>query len=344
MKNMSYNEMSLMLLKDIKSIINDSKKLVVRNVNTLMLSTYWNIGKRIVEEEQKGKFKAEYGAGLLVMLSKELTKEYGKGYSKSNLFSMRKFYIENQIFQTLSGKLSWSHYLLLLNVNDLNAQSFYQRECENSNWSVRELSRQIDSGLYERLLLSKGETNKKCLLDLANRGVTYDSPDSFIKDPMVLEFVGVSEKPFLESDLENAIINHIEDFLLELGRGFMFVGTQQRISIAGMNYYVDMVFYNKILKSYVLIDLKMNKLKPENLGQMNMYVNYYKSEINDEGDQDPIGIILCASKDESVARMSIMGIENNIYAARYTTVMPDIEILQDEVARVVNKYNNKKIY
>lgn len=327
MKNMSNNKMSIMLLKDIKSIINDSKKLVVRNVNTIMLQTYWSIGKRLVEEEQNGNKKAEYGKALLKTLSKELTKEYGNGFSQTNLSMMRRFYIEYRIFQTVSEKLSWSHYLMLMCVHDLNARSFYQRECENSNWSVRELNRQIDSGLYERLLLSKGETNKKCLLDLANRGVTYASPDSFIKDPMVLEFVGVSEKPLLESDLEKAIINHIEDFLLELGRGFMFVGTQQRISIAGMNYYVDMVFYNKILKSYVLIDLKMNKLKPENFGQMNMYVNYYKSEINDEGDQDPIGIILCASKDESVARMSIMGIENNIYAARYTTVMPDIEIL-----------------
>ena len=161
--------------------------------------------------------------------------------------------------------------MLLLGVDDLNARSFYQHECENSNWSVRELDRQIDSGLYERLLLSKGEANKRTVLELANKGVTYQTPDSFIKDPLVLEFVGISEKTFLESDLEKAIVNHIEEFLLELGRGFMFVGTQQRISIAGMNYYVDMVFYNKILKSYILIDLKMNKLNPENFGQMNMY-------------------------------------------------------------------------
>lgn len=307
-----------------------------------MLQTYWSIGRRIVEEEQKGNERAEYGSALLRGLSKELTKEYGKGFSKSNLFSMRRFYLEFQKFQTLSGKLSWSHYLLLLGVSDLNARSFYEHECENSNWSVRELDRQIDSGLYERLLLSKGDANKKIVLELANQGVTYNTPDSFIKDPMVLEFVGIPEKPMLESDLEKAIIDHIEDFLLELGRGFMFVGSQQRISIAGMNYYVDMVFYNKILKSYVLIDLKMNKLKPENFGQMNMYVNYYKNEVNDEGDQDPIGIILCARKEEALAKMSIQGIENNIYAARYTTVMPDIEVLQAEVERVVLEYNKEK--
>lgn len=330
------------LINDIKTIIEESKKLIVRNVNTIMLQTYWSIGRRIVEEEQKGNERAEYGSALLRGLSKELTKEYGKGFSKSNLFSMRRFYLEFQKFQTLSGKLSWSHYLLLLGVSDLNARSFYEHECENSNWSVRELDRQIDSGLYERLLLSKGDANKKTVLELANQGVTYNTPDSFIKDPMVLEFVGIPEKPMLESDLEKAIIDHIEDFLLELGRGFMFVGSQQRISIAGMNYYVDMVFYNKILKSYVLIDLKMNKLKPENFGQMNMYVNYYKNEVNDEGDQDPIGIILCARKEEALAKMSIQGIENNIYAARYTTVMPDIEVLQAEVERVVLEYNKEK--
>ena len=330
------------IIKDIKQIIEESKRTVVKNVNTIMLQTYWSIGKRIVEEEQKGNEKAEYGSKLLVTLSKELTKEYGKGFSKSNLFSMRKLFLENQKFQTLSGKLSWSHYLLLLGVDDLNARSFYQHECENSNWSVRELDRQIDSGLYERLLLSKGEANKLTVLELANKGVTYQTPDSFIKDPMVLEFVGLPEKPFLESDLEKAIVDHIEDFLLELGRGFMFVGTQQRISIAGMNYYVDMVFYNKILKSYILIDLKMNKLKPENFGQMNMYVNYYKEEVNDEDDQEPIGIILCAKKEERLAKMSIQGIENNIYAARYTTVMPDIELLQAEVQKVIEKFEEGK--
>lgn len=334
--------MNLSFIKDIKSIIEESKKLVTRSVNTIMLQTYWNIGRRIVEEEQKGNERAEYGSALLKELSKELTREYGKGYSRSNLQSMRILFLNYPKCQTLSGKLSWSHYLLLLGISDINERSFYEHECENSNWSVRELDRQIDSCLYQRLLLSKGEDNKKAILDLANNGVTYNTPDSFIKDPMVLEFVGISEKLTLESDLEKAIINHIEDFLLELGRGFMFVGTQQRISIAGMNYYVDLVFYNKILKSYVLIDLKMNKLKPDNFGQMNMYVNYYKEEVNDEGDQDPIGIILCAKKEAALAKMSIQGIKNNIYAARYTTVMPDIDTLQAEVEKVVLKYNKKK--
>ena len=259
------------IIKDIKQIIEESKRTVVKNVNTIMLQTYWSIGKRIVEEEQNGNASSNYGDYVIKNLSRELTKEYGRGFSSTNLKMMRRLYSEYKNGQTLSDRLSWSHYLLLLGVDDLSARSFYQHECENSNWSVRELDRQIDSGLYERLLLSKGEADKLTVLELANKGVTYQTPDSFIKDPMVLEFVGLPEKPFLESDLEKAIVNHIEEFLLELGRGFMFVGTQQRISIAGMNYYVDMVFYNKILKSYILIDLKMNKLNPENFGQMNMY-------------------------------------------------------------------------
>ncbi len=336
---MANKAINLNLIKDIKAIIEESKRLVVRNVNTIMLQTYWNIGKRIVEEEQNGNDKANYGEYIIKNLSNELSKEYGRGFSSTNLKMMRRLYNEYQIGQTLSDRLSWSHYLLLLGISDLNERNFYEHECENSNWSVRELERQIDSQLYTRLLLSKGKVNKKKVLELANKGITYQTPDSFIKDPMVLEFVGVPEKPFLESDLEKAIVDHIEDFLLELGRGFMFVGTQQRISIAGMNYYVDMVFYNKILKSYVLIDLKMNKLKPENFGQMNMYVNYYKEEVNDEYDQDPIGIILCAEKDAALAKMAIQGITNNIYATKYTTVMPDYEVLQNEVQKVIAMYN-----
>ena len=327
------------LILDIKKIIEDSKKHIVRNINTIMLQTYWNIGKRIVEEEQQGNNKAEYGKALIYNLSKELTKTYGKGFSRSNLFSMRKFYLSYQKFQTLSGKLSWSHYLLFLGVSDLNARNFYEHECENSNWSVRELERQINSALYERLLLSKGKVNKKIVLELSKKGITYQTPDSFLKDPMVVEFIGTPEvKPMLESDLEKSLIEHIEDFLLELGRGFMFVGSQQRVSIAGMNYYVDMVFYNKILKAYVLIDLKINKLKPEYFGQMNMYINYYKNEINDEMDQEPIGIILCADKEQEIVDMSIQGLQNNIFATKYTTVVPDIEKLQNEVRKVVEEF------
>lgn len=339
---MSKEVLNLELLNGIKKLIEEAKKKIVKDVNTTMINTYLNIGKMIVEDEQMGNEKAEYGAASLKVLSKELTNLYGRGFSRSNLQSMRKFYLLYGKCQTLSGKLSWSHYLLLLGVSDENARAFYEHECENSNWSVRELDRQIDSSLYERLLLSKGEVNKKAVLEMASKGITYQTPDSFIKDPMVVEFIGTPEdKPMLESDLEKALIDHIEDFLLELGRGFMFVGTQQRISVAGMNYYVDMVFYNKILRAYVLIDLKIGKLRPENFGQMNMYVNYYKNEVNDEMDADPIGIILCADKEKAVAEMSMQGIENNVYATKYTSVMPDKEVLENEVRKLLIEMNQK---
>ena len=339
MKNENLN---FELYSDLKNIIEQSRKYVITKVNTIMLQTYWNIGKRIVEEEQKGNLKAEYGSGLLKEISKRLTNEFGRGFSRTNLQSMRKFFIEYPKCQTLSSKLSWSHYLLLLAITDKNERAFYGHECENSNWSVRTLERQIDSALYQRLLLSKGEINKETVLELAQKGVAYNTPESFFKDPLVVDFVCLSEeKPMLESDLEKALIEHIEDFMLELGRGFMFVGPKQRISISGMNYYVDMVFYNKILKAYVLIDLKINKLKPDNFGQMNMYINYYKNEINEEHDQDPIGIILCADKEQSIAELSIQGIQNNIYAAKYTTVMPDVEVLQNEVKKVIEQFDKK---
>lgn len=339
---MSKEVLNFELLNSIKKLIEDAKKKIVKDVNTTMINTYLNIGKMIVEDEQKGNEKAEYGSASLKVLSKELTNLYGRGFSRSNLQSMRKFYLQYGKCQTLSGKLSWSHYLLLLGVSDKNARAFYEHECENSNWSVRELERQIDSSLYERLLLSKGEVNKQVVLEMASKGITYQTPDSFIKDPMVVEFIGTPEdKPMLESDLEKALIDHLEDFLLELGRGFMFVGTQQRISIAGMNYYVDMVFYNKILRAYVLIDLKIGKLRPENFGQMNMYVNYYKNEVNDEMDAAPIGIILCADKEKAVAEMSMQGIENNVYATKYTSIMPDKEVLENEVRKLLIEMNQK---
>lgn len=340
---MSNEVLNIELLNNIKQIIEEAKHKISKDVNTTMVIAYMNIGKMIVEDEQKGNAKAEYGAASLKLLSKELTNLYGRGFSRSNLQSMRKFYLQYGKCQTLSGKLSWSHYLLLLGVSDEHARSFYEHECENSNWSVRELERQIDSSLYERLLLSKGEHNKKTVLELANKGITYQTPDSFIKDPMVVEFIGIPEdKPMLESDLERALIDHIEDFLLELGRGFMFVGSQQRISVAGMNYYVDMVFYNKILRAYVLIDLKIGKLRPENFGQMNMYVNYYKNEVNDEIDAAPIGIILCADKEKEIAEMSMQGLENNIYATKYTSVIPDKEVLENEVRKLLIELNQKE--
>jgi predicted nuclease of restriction endonuclease-like (RecB) superfamily len=254
---------------------------------------------------------------------------------------MRRFFLEYPIQQTLSVKLSWSHYCELLSVSDSSARDFYEKETINSNWSIRELKRQIDTSLFERLLLSAGNDNKKKVLELASQGITYNKPNDILKDPYVFEFLGVAEnKPILEKDLEKALIDKIEHFLLELGRGFMFVGSQQRTTLGNIHYYVDMVFYNKILKAYVLIDLKMGQLRPENIGQMNMYVNYYASEINDDGDEKPIGIILCTDTSKVVAEFALGGLENQIFASKYTYYIPDKEQLISQVEAVIRDMGN----
>jgi predicted nuclease of restriction endonuclease-like (RecB) superfamily len=214
----------------------------------------------------------EYGAQTLKILSKSLTKEFGKGFSRSNLQNMRSFYLNYPEFlkcQSATGKLTWTHYCELLSISDTDKRSFYEKECTNSGWSVRELKRQIESSLFERLLLSKGDANKEQVLAMASKGIDYTKPEDVIKDPYVFEFLGIPEdKPMLESDLENALVRQIEKFLLELGRGFMFVGTQQRVTVGNIHRYVDMVFYNKIFKAYVLIELKTVKLMPEAVGQL----------------------------------------------------------------------------
>lgn len=240
--------------------------------------------------------RGEYGKKLLA-ISKNLTNKFEKGFSQSNLYNMKMFYMKYPNYQTLSSKLSWSHYRELLYISDDDKRSFYEKEAINANWSVRELKRQISTSLFERLLLSNGEANKKKVLELALKGNEIVKPEDIVKDPYVFEFLGLPEnKPIMESDLEEALVRQIEKFLLELGKGFMFVGTQQRVTFGNTHYYVDMVFYNKILKSYVLIELKTIKLMPEAVGQLNMYSNYYTAEINDKNDNPPIGLILCTDK------------------------------------------------
>lgn len=326
------------LYAKIAELISDARRQVATQVNTALLLTYWNIGKLIVEDEQNNKQRADYGNRILKELSKRLTKEFGKGFSVSNLQYMRRFYTTYEIQQTLSVKLSWSHYCELLSISDDNKRSFYERESLNCAWSFRELKRQIDSSLYERLLLSDGQANKQKVLQLALKGNELATPADIIKDPYVFEFVGIPEnKPIMESDLEKALVRSIEDFLLELGRGFMFVGTQQRVTINNTHYYVDMVFYNKILKAYVLIELKRTKLTPEAAGQLNMYLNYYAAEINDEGDNPPIGIILCTDRDSLTAEYALGGLSNQIFASRYTLCLPDKQLLLDEVRRVIEQ-------
>lgn len=241
------------LLDSIRSVIIDARKNVAKNINTELLLTYWKIGKLIVDVESSSDFDQKSSRQLILNLSNQLNKELGSGFSRANLFNMRKFYLEYQNVQTVSGQISWSHYCELLIIEDKQKRAFYEKETENANWSVRELKRQLDSSLYERLLLSSGNANKEKVNQLAKKGQELAKPDDIVKDPYVFEFLGIPEnKPILEKDLEKKLIRHIEYFLLELGKGFMFVGSQQRITINNTHYYVDMVFYNKILKSYIL--------------------------------------------------------------------------------------------
>lgn len=331
------------MILEIRELLENARKNVVHQVNTQLLTTYWNIGRIIAEYEQQNQIRADYGKQTLKELSKELTQEFGKGFSRSNLQNMRAFYLAFEKCQAVSGKLSWSHYCELLIISDGNKRSFYEKEAINSGWSVRELKRQIDSSLYERLLLSDGDANKEKVLSLAQNGVEINQPSDIICDPYVFEFLGVPEnKPILENNLEKALVTQIEKFLLELGRGFMFVGTQQRVTLNNTHYYVDMVFYNKILRAYVLIELKTKKLTPEATGQLNMYLNYYAAEVNDPDDKSPIGIILCMENDSIAAEYALGGLSNNIFASHYVPYMPDKEQLIAQVETVLKGRYEKK--
>ena len=328
------------LVNEIASIITNARNNVSKQVNSELLNAYWNIGRVIVENELKNN-RGEYGKKQLLAISKNLTNKFGKGFSQSNLYNMKMFYTKYPIFQSVTGKLSWTHYCELLYISDDDKRSFYEKEAINSNWSVRELKRQISSSLFERLLLSNGEANKKKVLELALKGNEIAKPEDIVKDPYVFEFLGLPEnKPMMESDLEEALVRQIEKFLLELGKGFMFVGTQQRVTFGNTHYYVDMVFYNKILRSYVLIELKTIKLMPEAVGQLNMYLNYYVAEVNDENDNPPIGLILCTDKGNVDMQYALGGLSNNIFASKYVTYMPDKEQLIAQVESVLASSDN----
>lgn len=329
------------LISEIREIMNTARQNVARQVNHDQLLAYWNIGRLIVAYEQGNNLRADYGKETIKQLSVTLSREFGKGFSRSNLQNMRSFYVYYPKCQTLSGKLTWSHYCELLVISDPERRSFYEKECERSGWSIRELKRQISTSLFERLLLSEGKANKEKVLELATKGQEILSPEDIVKEPYVFEFLGIPEgKPVLESDLEKALVRQIENFLLELGRGFMFVGTQQRVTLNNTHYFVDMVFYNKELHAYVLIELKTVKLMPEAVGQLNMYLNYYAAEVNEPGDNPPIGIILCTDKDNVSAEYALGGLSNKIFASTYTYVIPNKEKLIAQVKEVLEQFKD----
>lgn len=335
---MSYEEIASYesVFNDIKRVLEQGRRRAVAHVNHEMLVTYWNVGRIIVEHEQANPDRAEYGAATLKRLSRELTETYGKGFSVSNIQFMRRFYLAYEKQQTLSVKLSWSHYCELLIISDPGKRRFYERECIEAGWSVRELKRQISTSLYERLIQSGSTWSMQRRLSPSNDEARVVQPADIIKDPYVFEFLGIpDDAPLPESELERALVTHIEKFLLELGQGFMFVGTQQRITLNNTHYHVDMVFYNKLLRAYVLIELKTSKLMPEAVGQINMYLNYYVCEINDEFDNPPIGIILCTDKDAVTAEYALGGLQNTVFASRYVSHVPGKEQLIQQVESVL---------
>lgn len=342
------------LFKNIKNLLHRARGLVINQINSTMTQTYFLIGRLIVEDEQKGEAKAEYGKETLKNLSVKLTKEFGKGFSVDNLSNMRMFYLTYSKGQTVTDKsetlsrilekqksglitldlkfnLSWSHYVFLMRLEQ-NERNFYEKECEVNNWSLRELKRQFDSSLYERVILSRDK--KGVLEDNLKKYHSPQDPADIIKDPYILEFLGLKEsEKYSESDLEQAIIDKIEDFLLEIGKGFAFIGRQQRFSFDEEHFFVDLVFYNRLLRCFVLVDLKIGKIKHQDMGQMQMYVNYYDRFVRTDEENKTIGIILCKDKNDSLVEITLPE-NSNIFAKKYNLYLPTKEELKAQIDSV----------
>jgi predicted nuclease of restriction endonuclease-like (RecB) superfamily len=319
------------IFDSIKELVIASRNRVYSTVNTEMLNLYWNIGK-IIMEIQQGDERATYGDSVLDKLSIKLTNEFGKGFSKRNLERMRKFYIYFPIATTVSSQLSWSHYLEILKIDEEYKRSFYIKETINSRWSVRELQRQIGSLLYERIALS---SNKSKVLELAEKGQELKEGKDLVKDPFVLEFLDIKENTeYLESDLEKNILEHLKEFLLELGKGFMFVGSQVRLTLEEDHFYPDLVFYNRLLKCFVIIDLKIGKVTHQDIGQMQMYVNYYDREIKSDDENKTVGILLSTLKNKTVVKYTLPEDNQNIFSSSYKLHLPTeqelIEAVEEE--------------
>ncbi len=318
-----------LLVNNISALWNNAKEKAITAVNTELLEANWRTGQYIVEFEQGGKARAEYGKQLLVKLSKDLTIKNGRGFSRSNLLYMRKFYLLFPKSETVSHILTWSHYFEILKCDDPLEMNFYLKQCINECWNVRELKRQMKSCLFQRLALS---TDKEGVLLLANEGHQVMKPQDIIRDPFVLEFTGLPQKKrYKENELEAALKANMEQFLLELGRGFAFIGRQYQMHIGSRVFKVDMVFYHCILKCYVLIDLKRAEIKHNDIGQMNLYLNYFQTEVCQPDDNPPIGIVLGARKDELLMEYALQGITNQLFAAKYQLYLPKREELQAQL-------------
>ncbi len=309
------------------------RKRALQAVNSESLLTYWEMGKHIIEYEQKGKIKAEYGKKVLIQLAKDLKTQYDKGFSRSYLVYMRLFYIRYPKSETLFHQLSWSHYFEIIKIDDDLERSFYEKQTILEKWSVQELRRQKKTALFARLALSK---DKQGILDMAKQGLIPNKETDLIKEPFVFDFLGIEmPKRLKEKDLEKKLIEHLQTFLLELGKGFTYVGRQYRIVISNTEYYVDLVFYHRILRCFVLIDLKIDEVKHQDVGQMNFYLNYFSTEENIEGDNEPIGIILTNEKDNIVVEYALRGITNKLLVAKYQLYLPDKDILLQKVREIL---------
>ena len=319
------------IFEEVRKILQEARNKVYKATNNVMVEAYWNIG-RIIVEKQSGNEKAEYGTALLKNLSKEMTKEFGKGFTVANLKNMRQFYLTFPKSYALRSELSWTHYRLLMRIENENARNFYIEETIKSNWSTRQLERQITTLFYERILSSKNK--EKVSQEIYKLEPKKNRPEDIIKDPYVLEFLGLPENiDFLEKNLEQSLINHLQKFLLEPGRGFSFVARQKRITFDGRHFYIDLVFYNYILKCFVLIDLKLGDLTHQDLGQMQMYVHYFQEEMMNEGDNPPIGIVLCADKSDSIVKYTLPKGEKQIFASKYMLYLPSEEELLLELRK-----------
>lgn len=329
------------LYREVRQIIDSARSNAVRSVDFCRVQMYWNIGRRIVEEEQQGKERADYGAYLLKNLAKALEPEYGSGFSVRQLELCRKFYRLYPITNALRSQFNWTQYRLLIQIADSDKREYYELEAANNGWTARQLERQINSQLYERLLLSN---DKESVLAVARKERMPELPQEIIKDPMILEFLGLERKPsYYEKDLEQALITHLQKFLLELGNGFTFVARQKRILIEDDEYFADLVFYNRLLRCFVVIELKTTKLTHQDIGQLQMYVNYY-DRVEKTAEENPtIGILLCSAKNDTVVKMTLPEDNQTILASQYQLYLPTQEQLKreiDEVLRLAEEASN----
>lgn len=327
------------ILQDIKIIIDDARTNAVRSVDFCRVQMYWHIGQRIVEEEQEGEARAEYGKYIIRNLSKELVADYGSGFGVRQLEQARQFYLEYPIANTLRSQFNWSQYRALIQISDKEKREYYELEAANNNWTARQMERQIHSMLYERLLMSN---DKESVLAVARRERTPEKPQEIIKDPMVLEFLGLQRRAhYYESDLETELINHLQEFILELGNGFCFVDRQKRILLEDDEYFVDLVFYNRLMRCFVIFELKTHKANSGDLGQLQMYVNYFDRYEKSADENPTIGILLCTEKNDTMVEVSLPK-DSNILASKYQLYLPTADELIKQLNEAKKEIEERK--